>query len=62
MGNDFNHYPFVTYIYNTHLILTEIIIIFKNYGMTTQLNEFLPLYSCNNITLMMAGIAAEACW
>jgi hypothetical protein len=30
--------------------------------MTTQLNEFVTLYSCENITLMMAAIAAEICW
>jgi len=29
---------------------------------TTQLNEFVPLYSCNNITLMMVATAAETCW
>jgi len=62
MGNDFNHYPFLTYIYNTYFILTEIKIIFKNYGITTtQLNEFVTLYSCD-IILMMAAIAAETCW
>jgi len=29
---------------------------------TTQLNEFVPLYSCNNITLKMVAIAVETCW
>jgi hypothetical protein len=28
----------------------------------TQLTTFVPLYSCNNITMTMATIAAEACW
>jgi hypothetical protein len=29
---------------------------------TTQLNEFVTLFSCDNIALMMAAIAAETCW
>jgi len=29
--------------------------------MVTQLTKFVHLYSCNNITLKMAGIAAEIC-
>jgi len=63
MDKYFNYCPFLTYIYNRYLILTEIIIIFKNYGVTTtQLNEFVPLYSSNNITPMMAETAAETCW
>jgi len=41
----------------------EIIILVNCYGVTaTQLTTFVPLYSCNNITLKMATVAAETCW
>jgi hypothetical protein len=61
---DFNHYPFSTYIYITCTILTEIIIIFNCYGvMVIELTTFVPLYCCNNsITLKMAITAAETYW
>jgi hypothetical protein len=36
-------------------------IMIKNYVKETQLTTFVPLYSCNNITLKMAAIAAETC-
>jgi hypothetical protein len=46
-----------------YIILSEIIKIFNCYGMTaTQLTKFVPLYSCNNITLKMAGVVGETCW
>ena len=68
MGNDFisqyfNHYPFLTYIYITYTIFTEIIIISNCYAVTaTQLTTFVPLYCFNNnIKLKMAAIAAETC-
>ena len=28
----------------------------------TQLTKYVPLYSCNNIALKMAAIAAETWW
>jgi len=28
----------------------------------TQLAVFVPLYSCNNVTLNTAATAAEKCW
>jgi len=62
-SQDFNHGPFLTYIYITHIILTEIIIIFYFYGVMTQLTTLVPLYCCNNnITLKMAVIVAKTCW
>ena len=56
----FNHLQYLNYIYIKYIILTEIIIIFNCCGMTTtQLTTFVPLYSCNNITLKIASIPAE---
>jgi len=63
LTQDFKHYPFLTYIYITNIILTEILIIFNCCRMTvTQLTTFVPFYSCNNITLKIAATAAETCW
>jgi len=47
-----------------YIILTEIMIIFNSYGVTsTQRATSVLLYSCNkNITLKMATSAAETCW
>jgi len=60
---DFKHYPLVTSIYIAYVILNEIIIIFNCYGVTvTQLTTFVSLYSCNNITMKMATVAAETYW
>jgi hypothetical protein len=54
-SQDFNHYQLLTYIYITYKILT--------YRVTaTQLTTFVPLYSYNNITLMMAAIEAYTYW
>jgi DNA polymerase sigma len=51
------------YIYITCTSITEIIIIVNRYEMTaTQLTTFVPLCSCNNITLNLAAIAAETYW
>jgi len=61
-SQDFNHYPFLTQIYITYIILTEIIIIiiFNSNGVTAaQLTTFVPLYCCNNITMKMTATAAE---
>jgi hypothetical protein len=60
---DFNYYPFLTYMPITYIILPEIIV-FNCYGvMATQLTTSVPLYSCNNnITLKMAAIVAKTCW
>jgi hypothetical protein len=59
----FNHYPFLTYIYIIYVIFTVIITIFNFNDVTaTQLTTFVPLCSCNNITLKMAEEAAETCW
>jgi len=59
-SQDFNHDPFLTYVYSTYIILTEIIIIYNCYTVTvTQLTTFVPLHCCNNITLKMAAIAAK---
>jgi len=63
--NNFNSQHFNNYIFETSIciiynILIEIIIIFNWYGVTmTQLITFVPLYSCNNIILKTAAIAAE---
>jgi hypothetical protein len=59
----FNHYPFLTYIYITNIILTEITVIFNCYRVpVTQLTTFVCLYFCNNITPRAARIAAKTCW
>jgi len=56
----FNNYIFETDICVTYKMLIEITIIFNWYGVTmTQLITFVPSYSCNNITLKTAAIAAE---
>jgi len=60
-AKDFNHYPYLTHIYNTYIILTEIIMILNCFGVMTQLTTFVPLYSCDNITQKMTAIAAETC-
>jgi hypothetical protein len=42
-SQDFNHDPLLTYIFITHVILTEIIIIFNCYGVTmTHLTTLAP--------------------
>jgi hypothetical protein len=63
-SQDFNHYPFLTYICINCVIITETAIMFNCYRMTaTQLTTFVPLYSCNNnINLKMVAVAAETCW
>jgi len=60
----FNYYPYLTYIYIKHIVLTEIITFLNWYGVTAaQLTKFIHLYSCNNnFTLKMAAIAAETYW
>ena len=62
-SQDFNHYPFFNLRLYYYKMLTENIVIFNCYGVTaTQLNEFVPLYYCdNNITLRMVSTAAETC-
>ena len=59
---DYNYYPFSSYIDITYIILSNIIKIYNCYGTTSQLTTFVPLHSCNNVALKMATIAAETCW
>ena len=62
-SQEFNHYPFLTCIYITYVILTDILIFFNCYGVTTtQLIIFVPWYSCNNVTLNMAATVSETYW
>ena len=43
ISQDFNHYPFLTYTYDTYIILTKIIIIRNCYRVTaTQLTAIVP--------------------
>jgi hypothetical protein len=57
-----NHSATAVPLYLHYVILTEIIIIFNCYELTTQVTKFVLLYSCNNFTLKMAAIATETCW
>jgi hypothetical protein len=65
-SQDFNHDPFLTYIYISHIILTEIIIFLNFYGVMIQLTTLVdspPLYCCNkNSTRKLATIVAKTCW
>jgi hypothetical protein len=59
---DFNHYPFLTYICTTCIILTEIIIIFNCYGeMVKQLTTFLT-YTCTTCVILTEIIITFNCY